>query len=84
MNPASVVILTVLIGAGQGCSSRSTAASWPGFGATPQERDTLGPARRWRFAFTGLGLLASFFHLGTPSAPGAPRRCGAPRGCRAR
>ena len=43
MNPAlSVVFLTVLIGAGQGLFLALYGCELAGFGATPQERDTLG------------------------------------------
>ena len=67
MNPAlSVVFLTVLIGAGQGLFLALYGCELAGFGATPQERDTLGLGAALALVFTGLGLLASFFHLGHP------------------
>ena len=67
MQPAlSVVFLTVLIGAGQGLFLALYGCELAGFGATPQERDTLGLGAALALAFTGLGLLASFFHLGHP------------------
>ena len=67
MQPAlSVVFLTVLIGAGQGLFLALYGCELAGFGATPQERDTLGLGAALALVFTGLGLLASFFHLGHP------------------
>ena len=67
MNPAlSVVFLTVLIGAGQGLFLALYGCELAGFGATPQERDTLSLGAALALVFTGLGLLASFFHLGHP------------------
>ena len=67
MQPAlSVVFLTVLIGAGQGLFLALYGCELAGFGATPQERDTLSLGAALALVFTGLGLLASFFHLGHP------------------
>jgi len=80
VNPRfSVILLTTLIGAGQGLFIALCIVE---IGAlfdllTP-------PIRPWfyfygalvSFAFTGAGLVASFFHL--------RRRSGAPRGCRAK
>jgi DMSO reductase anchor subunit len=84
MNPAySVILLTTLIGAGQGLFLALLA----------RPRRLADVARRPRLLLqagsvalllTAAGLLASFFHLGHPSAPGDPPRSGAPPGCRAR
>lgn len=67
MNPAySVIFLTVLIGAGQGLFVALYGCELAGFGATPDERTTLALGAGLALVFCGLGLLASFFHLGHP------------------
>jgi DMSO reductase anchor subunit len=67
MNPAySVIFLTVLIGAGQGLFLALFGIELAGFGAAPGERLTLAIGAAWALAFCGLGLVASFFHLGHP------------------
>lgn len=67
MNPAfSVIFLTVLIGAGQGLFLALYACELAGFGAAPDERLTLALGAGLALVLTGLGLVASFFHLGHP------------------
>ena len=67
MQPAfSVIFLTVLIGAGQGLFLALYACELSGFGAAPGERLTLALGVAVALAFSALGLLASFFHLGHP------------------
>lgn len=67
MNPAlSVIFLTVLIGAGQGLFLALFACELAGFGAAPGERATLALGAGLALVFSGLGLVASFFHLGHP------------------
>ncbi len=67
MNPAlSVIFLTVLIGAGQGLFLALFACELAGFGADPAERATLALGAGLALVFSGLGLVASFFHLGHP------------------
>jgi sulfite dehydrogenase (quinone) subunit SoeC len=67
MQPAfSVIFLTVLIGAGQGLFLALYACELAGFGAAPDERLTLALGAALALAFSALGLLASFFHLGHP------------------
>ena len=67
MNPAySVIFLTVLIGAGQGLFLALYGCELAGFGATPDERTTLALGAGLALVFSGLGLVASFFHLGHP------------------
>lgn len=67
MNPAySVIFLTVLIGAGQGLFLALYACELAGFGAAPDERATLALGAGLALVFSGLGLVASFFHLGHP------------------
>ena len=67
MNPAySVIFLTVLIGAGQGLFLALYGCELAGFGVTPDERITLALGAGLALVFSGLGLVASFFHLGHP------------------
>lgn len=67
MNPAySVIFLTVLIGAGQGLFLALYGCELAGFGAVPGERATLALGAGLALGLSGLGLLASFFHLGHP------------------
>ncbi len=67
MNPAySVIFLTVLIGAGQGLFLALYGCELAGFGAAPDERTTLALGASLALVFSGLGLVASFFHLGHP------------------
>jgi DMSO reductase anchor subunit len=67
MNPAySVIFLTVLIGAGQGLFLALYGCELAGFGAAPGERETLALGAGLALVFSGLGLVASFFHLGHP------------------
>ncbi len=67
MQPAfSVIFLTVLIGAGQGLFLALFGCELAGFGNAPEQRLTLGLGAVVALVFTGLGLVASFFHLGHP------------------
>jgi DMSO reductase anchor subunit len=67
MQPAfSVIFLTVLIGVGQGLFLALFGSELTGFGATPDERLTLALGAGIALVLTGLGLIASFFHLGHP------------------
>jgi len=67
MQPAfSVIFLTVLIGAGQGLFLALYACELAGFGAAPAERPTLALGAGLALVLCGLGLVASFFHLGHP------------------
>jgi sulfite dehydrogenase (quinone) subunit SoeC len=70
MQPAlSVVFLTTLIGAGQGLFLALYAAELAGFGGAsfmPEGRATLALGAAFALLLSGLGLLASFFHLGRP------------------
>ena len=67
MNPAySVVFLTTLIGAGQGLFLALGAAQLAGFGVGSAERGFLVTGAGVALLLTGLGLVASFFHLGRP------------------
>ena len=67
MNPAySVVFLTTLIGAGQGLFLALCAAQLAGFGEGSAERGFLVVGAAVALLLTGLGLVASFFHLGRP------------------
>ena len=62
----SVIFLTVLIGAGQGLFLALYACELAGFGTTPDERLALALGAGAALVLNGLGLLASFFHLGHP------------------
>lgn len=65
MRPAySVVLLTVLIGAGQGLFLALYVCELAGFGAS--ERGFLAAGAFVAVALTAAGLVASFFHLGKP------------------
>lgn len=70
MNPAfSVVFLTTLIGAGQGlfvALYSAEIAGWLRFTASPPSRWFLVVGSGFALLLTGLGLVASFFHLGHP------------------
>jgi DMSO reductase anchor subunit len=67
MQPAfSVIFLTTLIGAAQGLFLALFAAELAGFGAGEGEARFLALGGVVAVALTGLGLLASFFHLGRP------------------
>jgi len=68
MLPAySVVFLTVLIGASQGLFLALYACELAGFGSgAADQRLTLAAGAAVALIFSGLGLLASFFHLGHP------------------
>ncbi len=67
MQPAfSVIFLTVLIGAGQGLFLALFGCELAGFGSAPEERLTLVLGAGIALALSGLGLVASFFHLGRP------------------
>lgn len=67
MQPAfSVIFLTVLIGAGQGLFLALFAFELSGFGSTQGERVVLAQGAALSVVLNGLGLLASFFHLGHP------------------
>lgn len=67
MRPAfSVIFLTVLIGAGQGLFLALYGCELAGFGTTADERTTLALGAALALVFAGLGLVASFFHLGHP------------------
>jgi DMSO reductase anchor subunit len=69
MNPAiSVVFLTTLIGAGQGLFLALYAAELGALGAVPagELRGFLIAGSALSLALSGLGLFASFFHLGHP------------------
>ena len=68
MNPAfSVILLTTLIGAGQGLFLALFAANWPASASPPAIARLLRSAARRRAGCSAaLGLLASFFHLGRP------------------
>jgi DMSO reductase anchor subunit len=69
MKPAfSVIFLTTLAGAGQGLFlALYTQQSYALFGLLPMQSDTFyGYGTLLALVFLGLGLLASFFHLGHP------------------
>jgi DMSO reductase anchor subunit len=68
MNPAySVIFLTTLIGAGQGLFLALFGAELTGFGHhADAERGFLVLGGGVALLLTGLGLVASFFHLGRP------------------
>ena len=67
MNPAySVIFLTTLIGAGQGLFLALWGAELGGFGIDAQERGFFVLGGGVTLLLTGLGLVASFFHLGRP------------------
>ena len=69
MQPAlSVILLTTLIGAGQGLFLALYAAELAGFGgaASPEGHAVLAVGAAVSLGLTGLGLVASFFHLGHP------------------
>ena len=67
MNPAwSVIFLTVLIGAGQGLFLALFGAELAGFGVAPGEGGVLATGALLAVLLCGLGLVASFFHLGHP------------------
>lgn len=69
MNPAiSVIFLTTLIGAGQGLFLATYAAELGVLGAVPEGelRGFLIAGSVLSLALSGLGLFASFFHLGRP------------------
>jgi DMSO reductase anchor subunit len=67
MNPAfSLVFLTTLIGAAQGLFLALLGAEAAGFGFNAQERGFFVLAGGVALVLCGLGLLASFFHLGRP------------------
>lgn len=67
MQPAfSVVLLTVLIGAGQGLFLALFGCELAGFGTSPDDSATLVIGGAVALGFNALGLLASFFHLGHP------------------
>jgi sulfite dehydrogenase (quinone) subunit SoeC len=69
MKPAlSVILLTTLIGAGQGLFLALFGCELSGFGApgAANEQRALALGAAVSLALTGLGLLASFFHLGHP------------------
>jgi sulfite dehydrogenase (quinone) subunit SoeC len=67
MNPAfSLVFLTTLIGAAQGLFLALLGAEAAGFGFTAQEQGFLALGGGVALLLCGLGLLASFFHLGRP------------------
>jgi sulfite dehydrogenase (quinone) subunit SoeC len=68
MNPAySVIFLTTLIGAGQGLFLALFGAEVAGFaGSAPDARVFLATGGLVALALSGLGLFASFFHLGRP------------------
>jgi len=69
MQPAlSVILLTTLIGAGQGLFLALYAAELAGFGgaASPEGHAVLAIGAGVSLVLTGLGLVASFFHLGHP------------------
>lgn len=64
----SVILLTTLIGAGQGLFLALFTVELGVFGALPAEalRPLVVPGGALALALTALGLLASFFHLGHP------------------
>ena len=67
MNPAfSVIFLTTLIGAGQGLFLALWGAELAGFGIDEQERGFFVLGGGVALLLSGLGLVASFFHLGRP------------------
>ncbi|MBL8348772.1 MAG: dimethyl sulfoxide reductase anchor subunit [Burkholderiaceae bacterium] len=69
MQPAlSVILLTTLIGAGQGLFLALYAAELAGWGGTasPESHTVLALGAAVSVLLSGLGLLASFFHLGHP------------------
>ena len=67
MNPAfSVIFLTTLCGAAQGLFIALWGAELAGFGYDAQERGFFVLGGGVALLLTGLGLLASFFHLGRP------------------
>jgi sulfite dehydrogenase (quinone) subunit SoeC len=67
MQPAfSVIFLTTLCGAAQGLFLAIFAAELSGALATPDDQRFLLAATAVSLVLTGLGLLASFFHLGHP------------------
>ncbi|WP_372528773.1 DmsC/YnfH family molybdoenzyme membrane anchor subunit, partial [Piscinibacter sp.] len=69
MNPAfSVIFLTTLIGAGQGLFLALYAAELGAFGATSATdlRAFMLAGSALALGLSGLGLFASFFHLGHP------------------
>jgi DMSO reductase anchor subunit len=67
MQPAfSVIFLTTLCGAAQGLFLALFATELSGTLATPDSQRFLFAASLVSLALTGLGLLASFFHLGRP------------------
>jgi sulfite dehydrogenase (quinone) subunit SoeC len=70
MNPAlSVILLTTLIGAAQGLFLALYAAELTGFGSAgfvPEGRAVLALGGGLAVVLSGLGLVASFFHLGHP------------------
>ncbi len=67
MNPAySVIFLTTLIGAGQGLFIALWGAELAGFGFDAPERGFLVLGGVVVLVLLGLGLAASFFHLGRP------------------
>jgi sulfite dehydrogenase (quinone) subunit SoeC len=67
MQPAfSVIFLTTLIGAGQGLFLALVAAQLSGFGRGSGESTLLAGGGLIVVVLVGLGLIASFFHLGRP------------------
>lgn len=67
MNPAfSVIFLTTLCGAAQGLFIALWGAELAGFGYDAQERGFFVLGGGVALVLTGLGLVASFFHLGRP------------------
>jgi DMSO reductase anchor subunit len=88
MHPAfSVIFLTTLIGAAQGLFlALFTAQSYAAFKLLPQPdaHAFYGQGSLLALVLLVGGLVASFFHLGHPSVPGARPPSGARHGYRAK